>query len=200
MDLAEQFAAEYLARYSLGAERFSNAELRLGKTPDFRVFRDNALVAYCEAKHIQEDDWLAERLRKTGPLQIVGGSRPDPILNRFTAHIHRASQQFAAVNPNHELPNILVLANADTSCTFHGDLVGVLTGNFYAKGGSVEPIFERYANGRIRDEKVSIDLYVWWDYWKREERPRLWFWRDSEHYASVCSLLGSNPAAHRKVS
>jgi hypothetical protein len=62
MDLAEQFAAEYLARYSLGAERFSKAELRLGKTPDFRVFRDNALVAYCEAKHIQEDDWLAERL------------------------------------------------------------------------------------------------------------------------------------------
>jgi hypothetical protein len=67
--------------------------IRSDKTPDFRVFRDNALVAYCETKHIEEDDWLAERLRKAGPVQIVDGSRPDPILNRLTAHItgHRSN-------------------------------------------------------------------------------------------------------------
>jgi hypothetical protein len=158
-------------------------------------------VAYAEAKHIQQDDWLAKELKDAKPSQIVGGPRPDPIFNRLTTHIHNAAQQFASVNPNHAYPNLLFLVNSDDHCTFHGDLVGVLTGNFYAKGGVVEPIYEQFSNGRIREEKLTIDLFVWWDEWKvPEERPRMWFWRDSKYYVTVCSLVGSNPAAHRKVS
>ena len=200
MDIAEQFAVDYLARNSLRAERFSKAEMRLGKTPDFRVLRNTELVAFCEAKHIQHDNWLEEQLKDAAPLQIVGGPRPDPIPNRLTAHIHKAAQQFAAVNPKHDYPNILVMANTDEHCTFHGDLIGVLTGNFYGKDGVVEPIFEQFSNGRIREEKVTIDVFVWWDCWKGEQRPRLWFWHNSKHYMDMCSLLGSDPRAHRKVS
>jgi len=200
MDAAEQFAADYLKQHALGAERFSKEEMRVSKTPDFRVFRQTELVAYCEAKHVQYDDWLDEQLREARPLQVVGGSRPDPIPNRLSAHIHKAAQQFAAVNPGHDYPNLLVFANADEHCTFHGDLIGVLTGNFYARGGAVEPIFEQFSNGRIREEKLAIDLYVWWDCWKDAQRLRLWFWRDSKHYANVWALFDSDPAAHRKVS
>lgn len=201
MELAEQLATDYLNGLGLVARRFTKEEMRAGKTPDFQLFRNADLVAYCEAKHIQYDDWLDKQLKEARPLEIVGGSRPDPVFNRLTSHIHQAAQQFAAVNPGRKLPNVLVLANSDKHCTFHGDLIGVLTGNFYAKGGAVEPIFEQYSSGRIRLEKQTIDLYVWRDCWTGAgQRPRLWFWENSPHYLRVCTLVGSDTAQHRKVS
>ena len=39
--------------------------------------------------------------------------------------------------------------------------MSVLTGNFHAEGGGVEPIYEEISEGRIREEKLTIDLYVW---------------------------------------
>jgi hypothetical protein len=42
--------AAYLAARGLSAERFSPAETQRGKTPDFRVRRSGAIVAYCEVK------------------------------------------------------------------------------------------------------------------------------------------------------
>lgn len=200
MNLAEQIAEDYLKSARLSPERFSKQQTRTGqKTPDFRVFKEANLVAFCEAKDIQQDDWLSSQLKTAPPLTLVGGSRPDPIFNRLTGHIHKAAQQFIAVNPKHLYPNILVFANSDSACTFHGDLLGVLTGNFFGADGTVEPIFENFSNGRIRDEKMTIDVYAWWDCWKKPLKPRLWFWENSPHYASVCAILGSDPAAHRKV-
>ena len=187
MDAAEQFADDYLTKLSLRPERFSKQEMRQGKTPDFRVFRDSELVAYCEAKHVQHDE------------MFLSGLRPDPIFNRLTAHIHKAAQQFAAVNPNRVYPNILVFANFDRACEFRDQLLGVLTGNFYGEGGVVEPIFEQFSNGRIREEKVTIDAYLWWDGWKSDPRPRHWYWHNSPHYANVCAILQTDPAAHLRV-
>jgi len=199
MNVAEQFAEDFLKERSLRPERFSKQQMRIGKTPDFRVIKDNDLVAYCEAKHVQHDEWLDDQLKGVPPVTLVGGPRPDPIFNRLTAHIHKAAQQFVAVNPVRQYPNILVFANSDSQCTFQGDLLGVLTGNCYGAGGVVEPIFQEFSNGRIREEKLTIDVYVWQDSWKNAQ-PRLWFWRDSRHYASICGILGSDPVAHRKVS
>ncbi len=200
MDVAEQFAADYLKRQSLRTERFTKHEMRVGKTPDYRVFKNADLVAYCEAKHVQYDEWLDEQLAEAQPSQLVGGSRHDPIFNRLTAHIHGAHKQFIAVNPRHDHPNILVFANSDRHCTFVGDLLGVLTGNFYGAGGVVEPIFKEYSDGRIMFEKMTIDVYVWWNDGQPVEQPRLWFWGNSPHYANISALLGSDPAQHRKVS
>jgi hypothetical protein len=200
MDMAEQFAADCLNRQSLRTERFTKNEMRVSKTPDYRVFKNADLVAYCEAKHVQYDEWLEKQLVQAQPLQLIGGLRHDPIFNRLTAHIHTAHKQFIAVNPRYDHPNILVLANSDRHCTFVGDLLGVLTGNFYGASGAVEPIFKEYSDGRIMFEKMTIDVYVWWNDWQEVERPKMWFWRNSQHYANVSALLGSDPAAHPKVS
>jgi hypothetical protein len=198
MDAAEQFAADYLKRQNLRTERFNKEQMRVSKTPDYRVFKDADLVSYCEAKHVQHDDWLDKKLAEAQPLQLVGGPRPDPVFNRLTTHIHTAHKQFIAVNPDHVYPNILVFANSDSHCTFASDLRGVLTGNFYGAGGVVEPIFKEFSDGRIKYEKMTIDVYVWWDEWQSIERPKLWFWRNSRHYANVSALLGSDTAAHRQ--
>ncbi len=70
VNIAEQFAETYLKNHSLRPERFSKKEMRAGRTADYLVFRDKKLVAYCEAKHIQRDDW-------------AGGLRSDPTFNRY---------------------------------------------------------------------------------------------------------------------
>ncbi|HEV3040557.1 MAG TPA: hypothetical protein VHA33_22530 [Candidatus Angelobacter sp.] len=55
-DRGERVAFEFLTKHGLRGERFTKAEMRKSKTPDFRVFRDNQFVFFCEAKHVQYDD------------------------------------------------------------------------------------------------------------------------------------------------
>jgi hypothetical protein len=147
-------------------ERFSKDEMREGKTPDYRVFRQAKFVAYCEAKRVQHDKWLDERLNEAQPLELVGGLRPDPTFNRLTAHIHKAAQQFTAVNPIHDYPNILVFANSERQCGYI-DLYGVLTGNALSEGEVVEGLYAQYANGRVKYDKMIVDVFVWWNCWEK---------------------------------
>ena len=51
----ETLVIKLLAEKGLRAERFSKTEIRQGKTPDFRVFKDEALRFFCEVKSIDED-------------------------------------------------------------------------------------------------------------------------------------------------
>lgn len=179
-------------------EPFAKDELGKTKTPDFRVYRNSDLVFYCESKHVQRDFWLEEQLHTAAPLQIVGGARPDPIFNRLATHIHEAAKQFRAVNPNQDFPNVLIFTNSDEQCGF-ADLVAVLTGNFYAEGGAVEPIYAQYSEGRIKDEKHTIDLYVWLNDSKGSNQKGSWFFNErSRHYATLCSFFGTDPRRHIK--
>jgi hypothetical protein len=173
--------------------------MRQSKTPDFRVFKDSVFVLYCEAKHVQYDEWLDKQLENAQPLEIVGGSRHDPIFNRLADRIHDAAKQFDAVNRDREFPNVLVFTNSDTHCGFP-DLLGVLTGNFYAESGALEPIYKGVSEGRIRDEKLTIDLYVWFNERRGSQQKGSVFFNDgSKHYAALCTLLGSDSAEHRHV-
>ena len=104
------------------------------------------------------------------------------------------------MNPNHDYPNILVFANSERQCGYL-DLKAVLTGNFYGEGEVVEPIYEQYAKGRVMYDKMSVDVFIWWDCWNRFRRPIVHFLGEpTTHYARVCALLQSDPAKHRLVS
>ncbi len=196
-NLGEQFAEVYWERHGLKAERFSTAEIGQGKTPDFRVLRSGKLVAFCEAKHIQYDDWLDEKLETARAGELVGGLRHDPIFNRLVGHVHKAYKQFTAVNPNREYPNVLVFMNSDKQCD-NRDLVAVMTGNAYIEGGGVESIYTAYSEGRIKEEKFAIDLYLWFDESKGEGQKGFhYFISNGPHYAALCALLGTDPSKHR---
>jgi hypothetical protein len=190
MNAAEQFAEDYLRARGFRPERFTKAEMRRSKTPDYRVFQGGELVLYCEAKHVQRDEWLNKKLNDAKPLEIVGGARPDPIFNRLSNHIHEAAQQFNAVNPEHLYPNVFVFVNSDRLSGLQ-DLRSVLTGNFYAKGGSVEPIYTEYSEGRIREEKLTIDLYIWRDDWRPPEKVGGCFWKNPKRRDALLKLLPS---------
>ncbi len=187
MDPNEEQVKRYLQECGFTVEQFSKAEMRSGKTPDFRVFRDENFLFYCEVKSSQEDQWLEEQLDKADPGELVGGERNDPIFNRLTADIHEAVKQFDAVNGEQNYPNVLALVNHDDMSGIN-DLLGILTGNFYANDGTAHPIYRQFSHGRIKDEKGRIHLFIWLD----DHKPdRLLFSQtDERHHAAVCAAFG----------
>lgn len=172
----ENIVTEFLAKKELESTEFQKQERRNGKTPDFRVLRNKAFAFFCEVKTIEKD--------------TVEGLREDPIFNRLTDDIHTAVKQFDAVNQKVEAPNVLAFVNYDRNCGFL-DLIGVLTGNFIAENDQPHPIYKQFSEGRIKDEKARIHLFLWLDDFKPE---RLLFSQtNAEFHKQLCGWFGVNP-------
>lgn len=184
---------EYLAGAGLRVERFSKAEMRHGRTPDFRVFGGDVFAFYCEVKTAQEDEWLDKQFAAS-TLVPVGGSRQDPTYNRISSYVHSAVGQFDAVNPGMDCPNVVAIVNGDEGAAFP-DLLSVLTGDAYGASGEIIPMFREYSDGRIGAEKARVHLYLWFDDW-RPGKPQMFFpGAHPEHHAALCRFLGVDPAA-----
>ena len=196
MNKDEKLICELLSSYSLVAKRFSNEETRKGKTPDFRVFYDETFQFFCEVKSIDKDRWLDRQLNSATPGTIVGGLRNDPIYNRLTSDVHTAVKQFDAVNKDLTYPNVLALVNHDEKCRIY-DLINVLTGIELANNGSALPLFQYYSEGRIRDEKKRIHLFVWVD--SIESKGFLFSDINKNHYHKLCSLFGKDPDSINQI-
>jgi len=189
---------EYLTSAGFGVERFRKAEMQRGRTPDFRVFTNGELAFYCEVKTAQEDEWLERQLAAAPPLTLVGGSRPDPTYNRINSYIHSAVGQFDAVNPAMERPNVLAVVNGDDDAGIT-DLISVLTGNAYSESGKVWPMFREYSGGRIREEKLRVHLYLWFNEWK-PGKPQMFFPEGhAAHHAALCQHFSVDPAAMKRL-
>ena len=142
-------------------------------------------------------DRLDSQFETAAPGAQIGGVRKDPRFNRLTADIHAAVKQFNALNRNREHPNVLVLVNHHERCWFL-DLLGVLTGHFYAEDGTAHAIYRQFSEGRIKADKARIDLYLWLDDYKPE---RLLFSQQHPlHHRSVCAAFGIKPADIHQIS
>lgn len=193
----EALVAEFFSSLGLATKRFDKIELRSRRTPDFQVFSEGHLVFYCEVKTAQKDPWLEDQLEQAPPLTLVGGTRPDPIYNRLSNYVHQASQQFDSVNPEVELPNVLAIVNEDEGAGLT-DLVSVLTG--YAFGERMTPVqmFRNYSEGRIREEKLRIHLYMWFG--EGGPSPRN-FWPEVHrgHHDRLIDLLRVEAASLKRL-
>jgi hypothetical protein len=188
MNASEEIVAAYLKALYLTPERFTKVEMRQNRTPDFRVFCGNALAFYCEVKNAQEDRWLDEQGKDMVPGALYGGLRRDPIYNRVANYVHSAVHQFAAVNSDGQVPNVLAIVNEDRMAGFP-DLRSVLTGNFYPANGPPDPIFRNISEGRIREERFRIHLYLWFD--AGRNKPHMVFSHsNSAHDAVLCHYFG----------
>jgi hypothetical protein len=191
MTPSEEIAAGYLKSLGLMPAPFTKAEMRKGRTPDFRVLCGNELAFYCELKNAQKDRWLDEQGKDALPGTLYGGARPDPIYNRVANYIHSAAGQFAAVNPGEQWPNVLAIVNEDRMAG-SPDLRSVLTGNFYPAEGPPEPIFRRISEGRIRADLYRIHLYLWFDVGRT--KPHMVFSQSNPaHDAALCRYFGVKP-------
>jgi hypothetical protein len=172
---------------------YSNAELRKIKTPDFRLTRKGIDVAVCEVKSFLRDAWLDEQIKKAPYGELAGGLRTDPIFNRVSNAVHTAFKQFESVNPAHGLFNFLVLVNHDPNARPE-DLDRVLTGYEDPMHGGFDQTCIQFSEGRIREEKKRIDLYVWVDFLKADSvRVRRLFFGNPETQTAVCELLELDP-------
>ena len=191
-DPNETRSREFLISQGFRVERFSKAETRVGKTPDFRVYQGDAFRFYCEVKSVDSDRWLDRLLDSAPPGQIVGGVRHDPRFNRLTTDIHEAVKQFDAVNPDLQHANVLIFVNnLDSNCRFL-DLLSAITGNFFADTGESFPIYTAYSEGRIKNEKLRVHLYVWLD----RDGKAYKFFPDliGQHEKDLCSCFGKDPS------
>ena len=129
----------------------------------------------------------------------MGGLRPDPIFNRISNAVHTAFKQFESVNSDHRMLNFLFLVNHDTSAKPE-DLDRVLTGYENPLHGGFDPTCMQFSQGRIREEKMQIDLYVWMDSKKPNQiRMRRRFFGNPDTRESVCNLLSIDPAQVKNI-
>src|SRR5262249_25915483 len=179
MDTSEEKVERYLTKRGFRLERFSKAECRKGKTPDFRVFKDKEFAFFCEVKSVIPDNWL-------------GGSRSDPTYNRLTSDIEYAVKQFGAVNPDQEYPNVMAIVNQDIRTGFL-DLIAVTTGNFVSVSGEMHPIYRKFSEGRIKEKKNQIHLFIWLD---DHQADQLYFnLAAGDHLQRLCRHFGVDAAS-----
>lgn len=172
----EQMITDFLAPLGFTAERFTSQQKKdFGQTPDFRVFKGTEIAFFCEVKSVFDDGFE--------------GFRKDPTPNKISNKIHEAAKQFRSVNPNRELPNVLVFVNHEQGTDVQ-DLGSAFEGVFYADEGQRYPIYKKYSEGRIKDEKLEIDLFLWFQpdedtYWR--------FVIESPFRQKLCHLFGIDP-------
>lgn len=189
--------AAKLEAHTLQALRFPKEQPRVGKTPDFRVMDGGDLFAYYEVKS-PRDEWLDGQIDQAEPGEIVGGLRSDPVFNRLSKMVEKAAEQFDAVNPDRSVPNILAIVNHDDA-SHPGDLIEMLTGMFKADNGTRHPTMRHVSEGRIREAKYRIDLYVWIDGGMGEVRCYLFGESVPAHVDALCAKLGLNKTTIRCV-
>ncbi|WP_160032195.1 hypothetical protein [Paenibacillus sp. An7] len=129
------------------------------KTPDFKVYRDNKLVFYCEEKTIDNDDFE--------------GCKNDSTYNAITRQFHNAAKQFESINSNNEVPNVLAIVNLDSLKEYH-DLFISLTGHAMLDNGNYLKI--RTVNDYTKKDMNYINLCLWFD----KDTFKNFLWRDDK--------------------
>jgi hypothetical protein len=177
---------------NLTLKRFSKAETRAGRTPDYRMLLASELVGFCEVKS-PRDDGLDEQLEGADAFELRGGARDDPTFNRIGRHIEKAATQFDAVNPNHALPNVLVFVNNADASNFH-DLLETLSGEFHAASGERFPTMKKISEGRLKKVRDRIDLFIWID--RKTNRIQGWLFNRAspDKVTALCVMFGLNEA------
>jgi large subunit ribosomal protein L30 len=158
-------------------EAYNDAELRRGKTPDFKLFVNGDLRGFCEMKS-PRDDFIFET-----PVEGDAVVRQNlPYYRKLGSHIRRAAEQFGAVNPEHKLPNVLTIV---THCSDieRRDLLATIVG--LPVPGSDRRIFmlSRKMQQQVMDAARLIDLFLWIDAQKR-----------------TCEHLSTNGTPHQKAA
>ena len=143
--LVEQFFADR----GLLAERIPKTT---GKTPDFKILRDQTVGAFCEVKSPQDvfQERLNDAIRAAPEGQYRGVIESGPVSRQYRCMERaatKAAAQFNAVNPAHAQPNILMFVNHDTT-SHQGDFEEAVTGCFRSVPAWMES---------EEDSRISID-------------------------------------------
>ena len=137
-------------------------------TPDFTFVRDGQRVFVAELKEIERYAASEDRgwtIPKPGDTHYPFAHRTDNAVSRVADKIHQAYRQLRDFPP----PRVLILLNHDSRVDMK-DLEEAFTGEQVygnAAFSYVNRISKKITEGKIKEEKGKIDLYIWID--KRTE-------------------------------
>ena len=160
--------------HNIVLEQFNQEESPAGKSPDFKLLKENKLFGYCELKS-PRDDWVFDFPRDLRPGELRVESRRDPTAHNLARQIRKAAAQLDAVNPDHRLPNILVLVSharrrgpADLKMAIEG--IQVPGGHplfLLVKEKEKDPKKAWKKQENLWEAARRIDLFLWIDAHKR---------------------------------
>ena len=132
------------------------------RAPDFELVRDGQLVFVAELKDIERYPASENRgwtIPKPGDMHYPIAHRTDNAVSRVADKIHQAYHQLK----DFPLPRVLILLNHDSFVDVK-DLEEAFTGEqLYADAvfSYVNTVSKKIAEGKIKEEKGKIDLYIW---------------------------------------
>jgi ribosomal protein L30 len=144
-------------RKGITLERYSDAELKTGKTPDFKLYKDDKLCGYCEMKS-PRDDYVFEK-----PAPGEAAIRKNlPFHRKLGSHIRHASALFHTVNPDHSVPNIMVFVTHAPDIE-RRDLHATIAGLPAPEAGKRVFMLSRKMQEQVLDAARKTDLFLWID-------------------------------------
>ena len=141
-------------------------------TPDFALVCNEQQICVAELKDIERYPASADRgwtIPKSDEIHYPFAHRIDNAVSRVADKIHQAHCQLK----DFPLPRVLILLNHDSLVDVK-DLEEAFTGEqVYANTifSYVNTVSKKITEGKIKEEKGKIDLYIWID--KRTEQ--IWF-------------------------
>jgi ribosomal protein L30 len=162
-------------------EPYSDAELKTGKTPDFKLRKDGNLCGFCEMKS-PRDDYVFGPPDEKG----IAVRKNIPYYRKLGSHIRQAAWQFDAVSPGHKRPNILVFVN-HASDIERRDVIATVTGIPVPRGRPLELLSAKMQR-QVRVAAGRIDLILWID--SAEGTCQHLTVAGAPHQAAALELLG----------
>jgi ribosomal protein L30 len=165
----------------IALEPYSDATLKSGKTPDFKLFGNGKLIGFCEMKS-PRDDYIFER-PEPGEFAI---RKNLPFHRKLGSHIRYAASQFDAVNRDHGLPNILVFVSHSPEIE-RRDL-HLTVGGLPATDGKRIFMLGCKMQKQVLEAARKVDLFLWIDADKRTcQHVSV---NGAPHQAAVLALFG----------
>jgi hypothetical protein len=137
-------------------EAYSVAEQNAGKKPDFKLLKNGQVCAFCEMKS-PKDDFVFE-----SPNPGEEAIRKNlPYHRKLAGHIRKAAQQFEAVNPDHNRPNIMAFITHAPEIE-RRDLQATIAGLTAGDGRRLFMLSQENQE-RTLEAARKVDLFLWID-------------------------------------
>jgi hypothetical protein len=157
---------EFFKRKGMQARPFSKTSDM--PNPDFEIYIDARLSAYCELKSIMPYELLPSKLPSGQIIQVE--LNDSAAFNNIQNKIHEAAKQLRSINPNHDLPNIVFLVNHNPYRNVE-DLKEVIGVQSFNALDIPCPLYPKYRNRLLRNEDLSVlDYIIYLEFHEKEEK------------------------------
>jgi len=162
----KQLIIEFFKKKGIEARSFSKTSDM--SNPDFELYIDGRLFAYCELKSIMPYELLSSNLPSGQIFQVE--QNDSAAFNNIQKKIHDAAKQLRSVNPDHDLPNIVFFVNHNPHRNV-GDLKEVIGVPSFNALDIPCPLYPKYRNRLLKNNDLLVlDYIIYLEFHDKEEK------------------------------